>query len=142
MIRIFNHYVSLTILFIAFGDFLILSGTFLVVQTMGDGSLHLPPIGSISGTPSILLASLMTAILGILSLFISGLYDFTHFTNSKDFKIRLAVAIVMIFFFTEIIHILFSAPNPKKYLHIIAVFVSILILAFMALRRRENGLTI
>ncbi len=34
MIRIFNHYVSLTILFIAFGDFLILSGTFLVVQTI------------------------------------------------------------------------------------------------------------
>ena len=130
MIRIFNHYVSLTILFIAFGDFLILTGTFLGIQSIGDGSQSLSrSIGSIAGTPSILLASLITGILGILSLFISGLYDFTHFTDSKEFKIRLAVAILMIFFFTEIIHILFSPPHPKKYLHIIAVFISILILA-------------
>ena len=54
MIRIFNHYVSLTILFITFGDFLILTGTFLGIQAIGDGSQSLSrSIGSIAGTPSI-----------------------------------------------------------------------------------------
>ena len=130
MIRIFNHYVSLTILFLAFGDFLILFGTFLGIQAIGNSSLSFSQsLGSVVETPSILLASLITGVMGILSLFISGLYDFTHFTNSKEFKIRLAVAIFMIFFFTEVLHILLSDPYPKKYLHIVAVFISIVILA-------------
>ncbi len=129
MIRIFNHYVSLTIILIAIVDFAILSGTFVGVHALAAQMAGLPPVLSGPDRSWLLTASLATGILGTLSLFVSGLYDFYHFTDTRDFRIRLVVASLMILFFTEIVHLLFSPPNPPKYLHLISVAISLLILA-------------
>ena len=93
MIRLFNHYVSVTVLFVLFGDLLVLTGSFLMLfhfAIFSPAELRLMP----GGGP--LLPALVWIGLAVFLFFQSGLYDTGYFEDKKNSAIRIASAFVIL----------------------------------------------
>ncbi|MEC4682993.1 MAG: TIGR03013 family XrtA/PEP-CTERM system glycosyltransferase [Nitrospirota bacterium] len=93
MIRLFNHYVSVTVLAVLFGDLLVLAGSFLVLfhlAVFSPSELRLMP----GGGPA--LPVLVWIALAVFLFFQSGLYDTGYFEDRRNSAIRIASAFVVL----------------------------------------------
>lgn len=95
MIRLFNHYVSITVLAVLFGDLLVLTGSFSILfhfAVLSPAELRMMP----GGGP--LLPALVWIGLGVFLFFQSGLYDPAYFEERRNSAIRIASAFVVLSF--------------------------------------------
>lgn len=93
MIRLFNHYVSVTVLFVLFGDLLVLIGSFLILIHFAVFS---PAELLMMSAGGLLLPGLVWTGLAIFLFFQSGLYDTGYFEDRKNSAIRIASAFVIL----------------------------------------------
>jgi len=93
MIRLFNHYVSVTVLFVLLGDLLVLAGSFSLLfhfAVLSPSELRMMPGGG-----PVLPATVWIG-LAIFLFFQSGLYDPGYFEERRNSAIRIASAFVVL----------------------------------------------